>query len=50
MKFRIHYIVNRIPEHVDLEGETIEDIQNKWAKFSKGKPYEEPWSEQIAGD
>lgn len=47
MKFRIHYLVNGIGEHVDLECETIEDMQDKWDEFSKGKPYEEPLSQQI---
>ncbi len=53
MKIRIHFSYSSKPpwngaeDSIDLEGETVEDIRDKWDEYAKDKPVGNPWSEEI---
>jgi len=51
MKFRIHYTIKGVSDHCDIEGQTIEDVQEKAKRFLEIKGLNvndnNVWSEEI---
>ncbi|MCK5015755.1 MAG: hypothetical protein KAS32_01675 [Candidatus Peribacteraceae bacterium] len=46
-KYRIHFTVNGVDDSIDMEGDSITNIQEQWAEYSKDKQAEDIWSEEI---